>query len=134
VRFGDTSFMSLLGSSKIAAFSATTNAERAKTFYRDQLGLTLVSDEPFALVFDANGTMLRVQKVKEVREAQYTSLGWNVSDIAATIDALEKAGVKFEHYGFPGQDEKGIWTPPGSTAKIAWFKDPDGNILSLAQF
>src|SRR5580698_6883046 len=64
VRFGDTSFMSLLGSSKIAAFSATTNAERAKTFYRDQLGLTLVSDEPFALVFDAHGTMLRVQKVK----------------------------------------------------------------------
>jgi catechol 2,3-dioxygenase-like lactoylglutathione lyase family enzyme len=126
--------MPLLGSSKIAAFSATANPERAKTFYRDQLGLTLIGDEPYALVFDANGTMLRVQKVKEVNEAKYTTLGWNVPDISAMVDELEKTGVKFERYGFPGQDQKGIWTPPGSTAKIAWFKDPDGNILSLAQF
>jgi catechol 2,3-dioxygenase-like lactoylglutathione lyase family enzyme len=126
--------MPLLGSSKIAAFSATANPERAKAFYRDQLGLTLISDEPYALVFDANGTMLRVQKVKEVNEAKYTTLGWNVPDIAAMVDELEKTGVKFEHYGMPGQDAKGIWTPPGSSAKVAWFKDPDGNILSLAQF
>ena len=126
--------MPLLGSSKICAFSATTDTERAKAFYGNQLGLKLVSEEQYALVFDANGTMLRVQKVKEVGDAKYTTLGWNVSDIAATIDELEKAGVKFERYGFPGQDERGIWTPPGSTAKVAWFKDPDGNILSLAQF
>jgi catechol 2,3-dioxygenase-like lactoylglutathione lyase family enzyme len=126
--------MPLLASSRIAAFSATANPDRAKVFYRDQLGLKLVSDEPYALVFDANGTMLRVQKVKEVGEAKYTSLGWNVSDIAAMMDELEKAGVTFERYGFPGQDEKGIWTAPGSAAKVAWFKDPDGNILSLAQF
>jgi len=126
--------VALLESSKIAAFSATANPDRAKAFYRDQLGLKLVSDEMYALVFDANGTMLRVQKVKEVGEAKYTTLGWNVSDIATTVDELGKAGVKFEHYGMPGQDERGIWTPPGSTAKVAWFKDPDGNILSLAQF
>jgi catechol 2,3-dioxygenase-like lactoylglutathione lyase family enzyme len=126
--------MSLLASSKIAAFSATTDPDRAKAFYRDQLGLRLVSDEQYALVFDAAGTMLRVQKVKEVSEAKYTTLGWNVPDIEATVDELEKAGVKFERYGFPGQDEKGIWAPPGSTAKVAWFKDPDGNILSLTQF
>jgi catechol 2,3-dioxygenase-like lactoylglutathione lyase family enzyme len=126
--------MSLLESAPIMAFSATANPERAKAFYRDQLGLKLVSDEPYALVFDANGTMLRVQKVKEVGEAKYTTLGWKVSDIAAMVEELEKAGVKFERYGLPGQDEKGIWTPPGSTAKVAWFKDPDGNILSLTQF
>jgi len=116
------------------AFSATVDAERAKTFYRDQLGLKLVEDSPFALVFDAAGTMLRVQKVQQVREAQYTALGWQVSDIAAKVDELSKAGVKFEHYGFPGVDERGIWTPPGSATKVAWFKDPDGNILSLTQF
>jgi len=126
--------MSLLASSKIAAFSATTDPDRAKAFYRDQLGLQLVSDEQYALVFDAGGTMLRVQKVNAVSEAKYTTLGWNVPDIAATVDELAKAGVKFEHYGMPGQDENGIWTPPGSSTKIAWFKDPDGNILSLAQF
>jgi catechol 2,3-dioxygenase-like lactoylglutathione lyase family enzyme len=126
--------MSLLESTSIMAFTATTDAERAKAFYRDQLGLKLVSDEHFALVFDAGGTMLRVQRVKEVRVAQYTALGWQVPDIAAKVDELEKAGVKFEHYGFPDQDEKGIWTAPGGAAKVAWFKDPDGNILGLTQF
>ena len=126
--------MPLLDSASIMAFSATADADRAKVFYRDQLGLRLVSDEPYALVFEAGGTMLRVQRVKEVRVAQYTALGWQVPDIAAKVEELEKAGVKFEHYGMPGQDEKGIWTPPGSTAKVAWFKDPDGNILSLTQF
>jgi catechol 2,3-dioxygenase-like lactoylglutathione lyase family enzyme len=126
--------MPLLESSPIMAFSATTDAERAKVFYRDRLGLKLVEDSGFALVFDAAGTMLRVQKVKEVIVAQYTALGWQVPDIAAKVDELEKAGVKFEHYSFPGVDEKGIWTAPGGAAKVAWFKDPDGNILGLTQF
>jgi catechol 2,3-dioxygenase-like lactoylglutathione lyase family enzyme len=126
--------MPLLESAPIMAFTATTDAERAKAFYRDLLGLKLVSDEHFALVFDAGGTMLRVQRVKEVRAAQYTALGWQVPDIAAKVDELEKAGVKFERYGFPDQDEKGIWTAPGGVAKVAWFKDPDGNILGLTQF
>ena len=132
--FGDTGCMSLLGSSTIMAFSATTDAARALAFYRDQLGLRFVSDEGFALVFDAAGTMLRVQRVKEIREAQYTTLGWRVPDIAAMVEELEKAGVRFEHYGLSDQDEKGIWTVPGGAAKVAWFKDPDGNILSLTQF
>jgi len=126
--------MSLLTSDSIMAFVATPDAARAKAFYHELLGLRLVSDEQYALVFDAAGIMLRVQKVKEVRQAQYTALGWSVPDIAAKVAELEKAGVKFERYGLPGQDEKGIWTPPGSSTKVAWFKDPDGNILSLTQF
>ena len=126
--------MSLLSDVPIMAFNATADAERAKAFYSGKLGLRLVSDEPYALVFDAGGTMLRVQKVNEVRQAQYTTLGWHVPDMAAAADGLEKAGVPFERYGLPGQDERGIWTPPGSDAKVAWFKDPDGNILSLTQF
>ncbi len=126
--------MPLLDSAPIMAFSATSDAERAKAFYRDQLGLRLVSEDSFALVFDAAETMLRVQRVKEVRMAQYTALGWRVPDIAAKVEELEKAGVKFERYGLPDQDEKGIWTAPGGAAKVAWFKDPDGNILSLTQF
>lgn len=126
--------MALLSTAQILPLSATANAERATAFYRDQLGLRLVRDEPYALVFDAAGTMLRVQKVKEVRQAQYTALGWLVPDIRAKVEELEKAGVKFERYGLPDQDEKGIWTAPGGAAKVAWFKDPDGNILSLTQF
>ncbi|HTC91791.1 MAG TPA: hypothetical protein VK686_25970 [Bryobacteraceae bacterium] len=71
--------------------------------------------------------------MKDARVAQYTVLGWQVPDIAAKVDEIEKTGVKFEHYGFPDQDEQGIWTAPGG-AKVAWFKDPDGNILGLTQF
>ncbi|HTW63045.1 MAG TPA: VOC family protein [Bryobacteraceae bacterium] len=126
--------MPLLHSAPVIAFTATTDADRAKAFYRDVLGLKLVEESDFALVFDAAGTMLRVQRVAEVFGGKYTALGWQVSDIAAKVDELSKAGVRFESYGIPGQDAQGIWTPPGTSTKIAWFKDPDGNILSLTQF
>jgi hypothetical protein len=95
--------------------------------------LSLVSDEPFALVFDANGIMLRVTKVQELSTAKYTVLGWDVSDIRAEIELLTRRGVIFERYdGFP-QDELGIASLPDET-RVAWFKDPDGNILSITQF
>jgi catechol 2,3-dioxygenase-like lactoylglutathione lyase family enzyme len=122
-----------LGSSGIVAFVGITNPERAKAFYRDTLGLRLVSEDGFALVFEAKGTMLRVSIVREVSAAQYTVLGWEVADIVATAKELAKAGVTLERYAFlPDQDPQGIWTAPGG-ARVAWFKDPDGNILSLSQ-
>jgi hypothetical protein len=92
-----------------------------------------VSEDPFALVFDAHGTMLRVTNVAEVAAAQYTVLGWEVPNILAATKDLSAAGVKFERYPGLPQDELGIWTAP-SGAKVAWFKDPDGNTLSLTQF
>ncbi len=117
----------------VIAFVATSDPERAKKFYRDTLGLPLVSEElPFALVFDANGTMLRVTVVKDVHPAGYTVLGWKVGDIAAAAQALSKAGVHFERYPGMPQNELGIWASPGG-AKVAWFKDPDGNTLSISQ-
>ncbi|MSV28652.1 MAG: VOC family protein [Bryobacterales bacterium] len=124
---------SALGSHKIMAFVATRDSERAKTFYGDTLGLRLISDDPFAVVFDANGTMLRVTKVREFTPFNFTVLGWEVPDIAAAVRRLGEAGVQFERYGsFMKQDELGIWDAPGG-GRIAWFKDPDGNTLSLAQ-
>ena len=118
----------------LIAFVATRDAERAKKFYRDTLGLTLVSDEtPFALVFDAHGTMLRVTPVKELAPAVYTVLGWQVPDIYAAAKALQKAGVQFERYDGVPQDELGVWTAPGGAARVAWFKDPDGNTLGISQ-
>ncbi len=115
------------------AFVATRDSERAKAFYRDTLGLRLVSDDSFAVVFDANGTMLRVTKVKEFEPMKFTVLGWEVPDIVAAVKELVKAGVRFERYGsFMKQDKLGIWDAPGG-GRIAWFKDPDGNTLSLAQ-
>lgn len=123
----------MLGSSPIIAFAATEDAARALVFYRDVLGLELKSDEPFALVFDANGTMLRAAKVERAAPPPYTVLGWQVSDIAATVKALTGRGATFERYAGLDQDDAGIWLSP-SGAKVAWFKDPDGNLLSLTEF
>jgi catechol 2,3-dioxygenase-like lactoylglutathione lyase family enzyme len=118
---------------RIVAFVATRDPERAKIFYRDTLGLPLVADQsPFALVFDAHGTMLRVTPVKELDPPGYTVLGWEVPDIAIAAEALQMAGVRFEHYPGLQQDESGIWAAPGG-ARVAWFKDQDGNTLSISQ-
>jgi len=117
---------------KIVAFVATKNSEKSKTFYNDKLGLKFVSDDGFALVFDIGGTMLRIARVKDFTPAGFTILGWEVEGIEKAVSELAKKGVTFER--FPGlpQDELGIWSAPGG-AKVAWFKDPDGNILSLSQ-
>jgi catechol 2,3-dioxygenase-like lactoylglutathione lyase family enzyme len=122
----------MLGSSKIIAFVPTRDAKKAKPFFQQVLGLRLVSEDPFALVFDANGTMLRVTPVPELTPQQFTILGWGVANIEETVSGLHKKGVVFERYGFLQQDDLGIWAAPGG-AKVAWFKDPDGNILSVSQ-
>ena len=94
----------------------------------------MVSEElPFALVFDLDGVMLRVTTVKELTPAAYTVLGWRTGDISATVRALQQSGVVFERYPGMAQDELGIWTVPGGAARVAWFKDPDGNTLSVSQ-
>jgi len=119
----------MLTNSNPIVFVATANAEAAVVFYRDVLGLTFVADDPFALVFDLNGTMLRIFKVESVTPLEYTALGWEVDDIEAMVRRLGEKGVKFERYKQLEQDDLGIWTSPG--ARVAWFKDPDGNTLSL---
>ena len=117
----------------IIGFAATSNPDRAKVFYRDTLGLPLVSEElPFALVFDACGTMLRITIVKAFTPAPYTVLGWRVLAIEEAAAALRRSGVEFERYPGMQQDDLGIWASP-SGAKVAWFKDPDGNTLSISQ-
>ena len=123
----------MLGSSKLICFVATQDPDAAKAFYRGVLGLRLVEDGPFALVFDANGTMLRVQKVQEHTPAKHTSLGWQVADIRTAIAALAASGVRVQRYDRLQQDEAGVWHAP-SGALVAWFQDPDGNTLSLAQW
>ena len=115
------------------AFAATQNPDRARVFYRDVLGLQLVGEDPYALVFDANGTMLRVQIVQEVAPHRYTTLGWQVLDIVAVAVELQTTGVKLERFEGLPQDELGIWSSPGG-ARVGWFKDPDGNLLSVSQF
>ncbi len=115
------------------AFVATRDTARAKAFYGGILGLRLVSEDDFAAVFDANGTTLRVTAVPELTPAPYTVLGWQVSDVAAAVKDLTRAGITFERYEGMSQDADGIWISPGGS-RVAWFKDPDGNTLSLSEF
>jgi catechol 2,3-dioxygenase-like lactoylglutathione lyase family enzyme len=122
-----------LSESPVIAFVSTADARRALGFYRDALGLRLVSETPFALVFDVIGTMLRVTIAETVTPAPYTVLGWQVADIAATVDDLIARGLSFTRYEGIDQDARGIWTSPAG-GRIAWFHDPDGNVLSLTQF
>ena len=114
-------------------FLATANAERSRAFYERVLGLTFVSDEWPALVFQVGDSMLRIQKVDQVHAAPYTALGWAVSDIRGTVRRLSEAGVVFERYDGMNQDSDGIWQAP-SGARVAWFRDPEGHVLSLTQF
>lgn len=122
-----------LSSYNIIAFVTIVDVERAKRFYAETLGLRLVSEEPpFALVFDANGIMVRLGMGKELPPVPGTVLGWQIPDIESAVRALQASGVQFERYGFMKQDDLGIWTAP-TGARVAWFKDPDGNILSLSE-
>ena len=122
----------MLGSRDVVAFVATRDPDRARAFYEGALGLRLVADEPFALVLDANGTTLRVQKVPELAPARHTALGWLVPDVAAAVRRLSERGVVFERYPGLAQDDLGICAFAGG-ARVAWFRDPDGNVLSLAE-
>jgi len=119
----------------VVAFVPSKNPTKARAFYEGVLGLRFVSEDPFAVVFDANGVMVRVANVSSVKgfkPAPYTILGWLVDDITKAVRLLNKKGVQFERFAWMEQDRLGVWNSP-SGAKIAWFKDPEGNILSVTQ-
>jgi catechol 2,3-dioxygenase-like lactoylglutathione lyase family enzyme len=122
----------MLKAARAMCFVATARPVEARSFYRDTLGLRLLSEDRFALAFDANGIMLRVQKVESLEPAPFTVLGWDVPDIGAAVKALAARGVTFARYPGLSQDPRGIWQAP-SGARVAWFTDPDGNTLSLTQ-
>lgn len=117
---------------RIVTFLLTKNPEPSIRFYRDVLGFSFLRDDGFALVFDLHGTMLRIGKVPEFTPAQHTVLGWEVEDIGAAVRELAAKGAAFQQYPGMGQDADGIATFPTGD-KVAWFKDPDGNVLSLSQ-
>jgi catechol 2,3-dioxygenase-like lactoylglutathione lyase family enzyme len=122
----------ILASAKAGCFVCVTDRTRAKAFYGKTLGLTLKYEDGFAIVFDSNGTTLRVSPVKDLRPQPFTVLGWEVPDIKVTVKALTGAGIEFVRVDGLPQDELGIWSPAAGIF-VAWFKDPDGNMLSVAQ-
>ena len=123
----------MLSAARIIAFVPSRDLQRAKAFYVETLGLKFVSQDSFALVLNGNGTMVRVAKVSEFQPANFTILGFDVADIRKKVTALLAKNVICERYPGMQQDEMGIWHSP-SGARVAWFKDPDGNVLSLTEF
>ncbi|MFL5468969.1 MAG: VOC family protein [Gemmatimonadaceae bacterium] len=125
----------MLGSADLIAFVPTRDPAKARKFYEGILGLEFISADPFALVFNAHGTTLRVadvSSIKDFRPAPFTIVGWQVTNVSDSVGDLLKKGVRFERFPGMDQDSQGIWQSP-SGAKVAWFKDPDGNILSITQ-
>ena len=121
-----------LADADLIAFAPSTDLARSRAFYEDVLGLPLTEDSSFAVAFDARGTQLRVTAVEQRVAAPYTVLGWGVPDVAGAIRELTARGVEFERYAGMDQDADGVWRSP-SGARVAWFRDPDGNVLSLTE-
>jgi catechol 2,3-dioxygenase-like lactoylglutathione lyase family enzyme len=121
-------------SAKAMTFIVTRDRQVAKKFYGETLGFRQTGEDDFAIVFDLNGTMLRISTLENHVPQQHTVLGWEVPDIESAVRTLAAKGVVFQRYPGLVFDALGTWTPPGSTTRIAWFLDPDGNNLSLTQF
>jgi catechol 2,3-dioxygenase-like lactoylglutathione lyase family enzyme len=122
----------MLSSAKMMGFVLTKDYDKARAFYEGKLGLRFVSLDQFALSMRAGENEVRISKMPNFTPLQSTVLGWEVPDIEAAVAWLQKRGVEFEKYPFVQDKERGIWTAPGGD-KVAWFKDPDGNVLSVAQ-
>ncbi len=122
-----------LAHARPVAFVITRDRGAAEAFYGETLGLVRRPDEPFAAVFDMAGVDLRITEVPDHAPSPHPVLGWDVPDIEATVTALAQNGVACTIYDGMGKDERGIWTSPDGTSKVAFFPDPDGNVLALSQ-
>ena len=122
----------MLASAKMVGFVPTKDSKKARSFYEGKLGFQFVSDDQYALVVRAGGSTIRVGKAQDFTPAPYTVLGWEVQDIEGVVAWLKERGVVCEKYPFIQDQESGIWTTPAGD-KVAWFKDPDGNVLSVGQ-
>jgi catechol 2,3-dioxygenase-like lactoylglutathione lyase family enzyme len=123
----------MLEDKKLKAFIPTIKPEKARNFYKNVLGLKLISEDQYGMEFNTNGALLRVTTVNKLTPHPFTVMGWDVDDLPTLINSLTEAGVEFEQYDFLEQDNNGIWMAPGNV-KVAWFKDPDGNLLSLTEY
>jgi catechol 2,3-dioxygenase-like lactoylglutathione lyase family enzyme len=122
----------MLASMNMMGFLLTKDYAKARAFYEGRLAFEFVSLDQFALVMQAGQNMIRIVKVPTFTPLESTVLGWQVGDIEAVVHWLAKRGVEFDKYPFVQDKERGIWTAPGGS-KVAWFKDPDGNVLSVSQ-
>ena len=122
----------MLGNAKVQAMVGTGKADIARAFYGDTLGMKLKREDNFAMIFEVGDRELRVNRVPAVVPSTYAVLGFHVTDITAIATGLEAKGVMMERFPFLPGDANGVWTAPDGT-KVAWFRDPDGNLLSIVQ-
>ncbi|MGD9981802.1 MAG: VOC family protein [Hyphomonadaceae bacterium] len=122
----------MLGSATITALVGTMKPEISKAFYQDTLGLKFIADDTYAMVFEGKNARVRVSRVPAITPAAYAVLAFTVDDIEKVVDGLTAKGVVFARFGFFVQDARGVWTAPDGT-KVAWFHDPDLNLLSIVQ-
>jgi catechol 2,3-dioxygenase-like lactoylglutathione lyase family enzyme len=121
----------MITGNKLKAFIASTNPDKARDFYSKKLGFKLLSEDSYGIDFEANEAKIRVSFVENLIPQPFTVLGWETEDIVSTIKFLIEKGITFERYTSIEQDDSCIWTAPGG-ARVAWFKDPDGNLLSVS--
>jgi catechol 2,3-dioxygenase-like lactoylglutathione lyase family enzyme len=122
-----------LKGSSIMGFAVTTDAEACRAFYSGKLGLRVVEEDAMAIMFESEGGIIRIQKGTTHEPRPYTVLGWRVPNMRTAVARLAAAGVVVERYEWMAQQDKsGVATFPNGDM-VAWFKDPDGNVLSVAQ-
>src|SRR5438046_1962993 len=122
----------MLRQNKLVGFALITDSKKSRHFYEEVLGLKFKSEDQFALVMETDANMIRLSPVKEFTPAQHTVLGWEVKEIEKVASFLKERGVAFENYPWMKHNDLGIWDSP-SGDKVAWFKDPDGNVISISQ-
>lgn len=122
----------MLANATVTALVGTMQKEASTTFYRDTLGLKFIADDGFAAIFEGKNARIRVSRVPAITPAAYAVLAFQVDDIEKSVDGLTAKGVVFQRFGFFVQDARGIWSAPDGT-KVAWFHDPDLNLLSVVQ-
>ena len=124
----------MLATASIIGFIPIHDMDSAEQFFAGKLGLRVVERGAFALVLvSANGQTIRCVPVPGAHPQPFTILGWEVSDIHASVQELRSAGVEPICYPHFQQDADGVWTAPDGSAQVVWFNDPTGNILSLSQ-
>jgi len=123
----------MFSQSKLQSIIWTSRIDEAEIFYREVLGLSLQSRSDGALVFDVGGGDLRVSPVPSTRASEHTVLGFSVSDVDSAVEFLRKREVAIERFEGFRHNENGTLTTPGGS-RVAWFRDPDGNLLSVVQF
>jgi catechol 2,3-dioxygenase-like lactoylglutathione lyase family enzyme len=127
--------MTFLAQASAVSFVLTADRTRSKPFYAGALGLPILGEDPFAVTFGlAGGATMRLTDLPGHEALGHTVLGWSVADIRKAVAELVSKGITFKVYEGFGQDADGIWAAPGGGAQVAWFGDPDGNVLSLTQF